>query len=405
VKNKLTVLAILDGFSYGGDENRVLQIAQAIDRDRFDFRVATIRPNDPNVDRRLGNLRGEFERAGVSVVDLSVPRVTRGLPLNDARRHVLRIGLLAGTVARIISYVKRERVDVIDGHHGAGYLAGTLAGIATGIPSLLTTYNVGEMWQPRWLWKTMHRSTLGFSRAVVTDSDAVADVLRSWMASNRRSRVRVIPNGPPPPVAQRCESDVRASLGLASRGTTRVVGQIAALCRGKGQHLLLEAAPRVLEHHPDVTFLLVGFERPVAGYAQILRSRARELGIAERVIVTPYQGEIGDVWQAVDIHAHPTMQDSLPNAILEGMSLGKPAVASAHAGIPSLVLHDRTGIVVPVDNADAIADGLIRLLDRAETARAFGEAARARYLGGYTREHLARRMEDVFLEVAASRSR
>ena len=261
MSRKLRVLSVLDGFSFGGDENRVLQLVQAIDRERFDFRVATIRPNDANVDRIYGNLRGEFERAGVSVVDLSVPRVTRGLALNDPRRHVLRVGLLAGTVARIARYVRRERIDVIDGHHGAGYLTGTIAGVLTGVPSLLTTYNVSETWHPRWLWNAMHRTTLAASRAVVTDSDAVAGVLRSWMLPSHRARVRVIPNGPPPPVAECSEAEVRAKLGLAPRDQTRVVGQIAALAPGKGQHLLLEAAPAVLERHPDVTFLIVGFER------------------------------------------------------------------------------------------------------------------------------------------------
>jgi glycosyltransferase involved in cell wall biosynthesis len=404
MKNRVIVLSILDGFSYGGDENRVLQIAQAIDRERFDFRVATIRPEDASLDRQFGNLRGEFERSGIPVVDLSIPRVTRGLAQNDVRRYILRVGLLAGTVGRIARYVKREKVDVIDGHQSAGYLTGTLAGVLTGVPSLLTTYNVGEMWQPRWLWHLLHRTTLACSSAVVTDSEPVAAELRSWMLPPHRNRVHVIPNGPPPPVAVRNDSDVRATLGLQPRGTTRVVGHIAALSRGKGQHLLLEAAPQVLARHPDVTFLVVGFERPRPGYAEVLRSRARELGIADRVIVTPYQGEIGDVWQTVDIQAHPTMQDSLPNAILQGMSLGKPVVASAHAGIPSLVLDDQTGIVVPVNNAGAVAEGLIRLLDQPDTAHAFGEAARARYLGGYTREHLVRRMENVFASMAARRS-
>jgi glycosyltransferase involved in cell wall biosynthesis len=294
---------------------------------------------------------------------------------------------------------------VIDGHHPAGYLTGALAGIATGIPSLLTTYNVSEIWEPRWLWKLLHQYTLANSSAVVTDSSAVADEVASWMARNRRSRVRVIPNGPPPPVAQRPEADVRRFLGLRPRESTRVVGQIAALSRGKGQHVLLEAAPRVLARHPDVTFLLVGFERPQPGYADVLRAQAQTLGIAERVIVTSYRGEIGDVWQTVDIQVHPTMQDSLPNAILEGMSLGKPVIASDHAGIPDLVLHDRTGIVVPVGSAEAVADGIIRLLDTPDTSQAFGAAARARYLGGYTRDHLVRRMQDVFGEVAASRAR
>lgn len=400
MNQRVTVLSVLDGLSCGGDENRVLQLAQAIDRNRFDFRVATIRPPDPALDRQFGTLHERFTDSGIPVVDLSVPRVTRGLSRNDIRRHALRVLMLQGTVRRIVRYVQREHVDIIDGHHGAGYLCGTLAGIVAGVPSLLTTYNVREAWSPRIVWNGVHAFTLASAGAVVTDSYAVADQLRSHMARAQRSRVRVIPNGPPRPVAERPESEVRELLGLPPRGRTRVIAQIAALLPGKGQHLLIAAAPRILARHPDVTFLLVGYEREQRGYGRHLRELAERLGVSSSVIIGPYPGAIGDVWQTVDVHAHPTMLDSLPNAILEGMSLGKPIVASAIAGIPSLVLHDRTGIVIPPNDPVALADGLIRLLDEPETARTFGEAARRRYEQGYTQELLARRMEALFAELA-----
>lgn len=401
MKTRLTVLSILDGFSYGGDENRVLQIARAIDRERFDFRVATIRPPDPVVDRRFGTIRAEYARAGINVIDLSVPRRTGGLSQDDVRRQALRVAMLVATVRRIVSYVRRERVDVIDGHHGAGYLCGTLAGVIARVPSLLTTYNVLEQWSPRALWTRVHAFTLASAGAVVTDSDPVADQLRSMVTRTHRSRIRVIPNGPPRPLPERPEPEVRALLGLPPRDRTRVVAQIAALLPGKGQHILIDAAPRVLARHPDVTFLLVGFERQQHGYARELRERARRLGVSSSVVVASYQGPIGDVWQLVDLHAHPTMLDSLPNAILEGMSLGKPVIASAIAGIPSLVSHDRTGLIVPPNDSDAVAGGLIRLLDDPGLAKTFGDAALRRYQEGYTPELLARRMEAVFAELAA----
>jgi glycosyltransferase involved in cell wall biosynthesis len=149
--------------------------------------------------------------------------------------------------------------------------------------------------------------------------------------------------------------------------------------------------------------LLVGYEREQQGYGARLRATAEALGVGDNVVIGPYPGPIGDVWQTVDIHAHPTMLDSLPNAILEGMSLGKPVVASAIAGIPTLVAHERTGIVVPLDDVPALADALIRLLDQPEMARAFGEAARRRFDERYTQELLARRMEALFSELAAAR--
>jgi hypothetical protein len=218
MKQRVTVLSLLDGFSCGGDENRVLQLAQAIDRDRFDFRVATIRPPDPALDRQFGTLHDRFADAGIPLVDLSVPRVTRGLSANDLRRHVLRVGMLHGTIRRIVRYVRRERVDVIDGHHGAGYLCGTLAGVVTGVPSLMTTYNVREAWSPRIVWNAVHAFTLASAGAVVTDSYPVADQLRSRMPRTHRSRVRVIPNGPPRPAAERSKSEVREFFRLRRAG-------------------------------------------------------------------------------------------------------------------------------------------------------------------------------------------
>ncbi|HYZ17221.1 MAG TPA: glycosyltransferase family 4 protein [Candidatus Acidoferrum sp.] len=403
MKQRVIVLSILDGLSCGGDENRVLQLAQAIDRERFDFRVATIRPPDPALDRQFGSLRDRFVDAGIPLIDLSVPRVTRGLGANDVRRHVLRVTMLRATVQRIVEYVRHERVDLIDGHHGAGYLCGTIAGMVAGVPTLMTTYNVREAWSPQAVWNSVHGLTLASVGAVVTDSYAVADQVRSRMPRTHHSRVRVIPNGPSRPQAERSDAQVRAFFGLPPRGRTRVIAQIAALLPGKGQHLLIAAAPAVLARHPDVTFLLVGYEREQQGYGARLRATAEALGVGDNVVIGPYPGPIGDVWQTVDIHAHPTMLDSLPNAILEGMSLGKPVVASAIAGIPTLVAHERTGMVVPPDDVPALADALIRLLDQPEMARAFGEAARRRFDERYTQELLARRMEALFSELAAAR--
>jgi glycosyltransferase involved in cell wall biosynthesis len=339
----------------------------------------------------------------VQIIDLSVPRVTRGLPLNDVRRHVIRIGLLAATVGRIAAYARRERIDVLSGHLGAGYLCSTIAARLLRMPNLLTTYQL-EQWSPRVVWRALHRLTLRAAGAVVTDSDAVAAELRSWLRASQRSRVHVVPNGPPPPVAERTDADVRATLGLPPRDATTVVGHIAGHTPGKGQHLLIDAAARVVARFPQTTFLLVGFERR-PGYSEELRDRARKLGVERNVIVTSYQGPIGDVWQTVDIQAHPTMQDSLPNAILEGMSLAKPLVASAHAGIPSMVINGRTGIVVAPNNVNELAQGLLRLLENPVLAHDFGQAARLRYQSEYTQERLARRMEAIFTRLARAEAR
>lgn len=393
----IRVLSLLDALHFGGDENRVLQLAQTIDRSRFDFRVATLRARDPDFEEHFGSLRRQFEDADIELIELGERRRTRQLSSNDPRRHVLRVGTLVQTVARLSGYIRKERIQLIDGHGGTGYLCGTIAAAARGLPTVVTTYNVREAWSPRQLWYAAHQWTLATASAIVTDSHAVASELRKWMVKARDDKIYIVPNGPYQPRATSTEDAVRSTLGLRGRNDTRVVAQIATLLPGKGQHILLEAAPLVLARHPDVTILLVGFERPDhLGYSQFLGRRAAELGIADRVIVASYPGPIGDVWQVVDVHAHPTMLDSLPNVILEGMSLGKPLVTTAIRGIPDLVVDGETGRVVPPNDPIAIAEALSALLEDPSMASDFGAAARRRYADHYTPHHLANSMESIF---------
>ena len=70
---------------------------------------------------------------------------------------------------------------------------------------------------------------------------------------------------------------------------------------------------------------MVGYDRTNVSYQDSLEQRAAALGIAESIRIVSYAGPIGDVWHALDIHVHASLMDSLPNAIIEGMSV-------AHAG-------------------------------------------------------------------------
>lgn len=393
------ILTLIDRWHYGGSENRILQLASGLDRSRYGMTIATFCPDDPEFDRDYGTIRDEYRGAGVSVTQLGVERKTKGLGLNHPLRHFRRITMLKDAVRRIVHCVRSQGIDLIDGHGPSGYLCGTIAAKICGIPSILTTYNGREDWFPKPVWFVAHQLTLASVSAIVTDSDFVAQRLRKWMILKKEYRLFVVPNGPRPPQAFRPPAAVRQELGLPAEGSGRIVGQIATLLPGKGQHLLIDAAPEILRANPDVFFLMIGFEREHLGYAEELRSRAERVGVSHRVIIAPYQGPIGDIWQLVDVHAHPSMLDSLPNAVLEGMSLGKPAVVAATAGVPSMVVDGRTGIVIEPGSARALAAALNRVLGDDELARRLGEAANRRYRECYTTELLAQRMARVFDEI------
>jgi glycosyltransferase involved in cell wall biosynthesis len=145
----------------------------------------------------------------------------------------------------------------------------------------------------------------------------------------------------------------------------------------------------------------VGFPRHTPDYLDRLKDRAKELGIADRVRIASYPGPIGDVWRAIDIQAHPSLLDSLPNAIIEGMSLGKPAVVSDIGGTTTLVGSGQTGFVVPPGCTNSLAAALLALLDDDVRAEQFGKAAQRRYESGYTPRHMAKQLERLFSQVAS----
>lgn len=248
--------------------------------------------------------------------------------------------------------------------------------------------------------RALGRMVLGLTDALVSDSEVRRGELAAWTLPPHR-RSLVVPNGIPQPVATAPAAEVRAFFGVPEGA--RVVAQVSRLVAYKGHQSFLEAAAQVLRTVPESYFLCVGFAGAEPGYPESLREQARTLGIASRVRIAGWPGPIGDLWQVVEVHAHASYFDSLPIAITEGMSLGKPAVVTRVGGIPEMVLDGVTGIVVPPRDPGALARGLTRVLTDPAEARRLGEAARARWSEGYTPAVMARRLESLFTDLAGAK--
>ena len=396
--SRLRVLTVVNALYFGGDENRVLALAKAIDRDRFDHIVLTLKRVDAERESVFGSLRPHFTAAGIDVVDLGEAPP----PVDSAHGTVMRVARsmprLAGTLRKLTQFVVSHSVDVIDAHIGTGNQLGIAAGLLTRRPAVVTTYRL-EHFRPLWLWRASETAVLNAASSIVTDSDYVAAEIRGRLLFPKR--IAVIPNGIPLPASSKTRDEMRAALNIPPG--TRVIGQVSSLSPRKGHLVLLEAARRLLQLEPTVHFLICGFARAPFDYARKLQRRAAELGLQEHVTFVGYPGPIGDVYQAIDIQVHASTEESLPQAIIEGMSLAKPAVVTAIAGIPSMVVDGESGLVVPPNEPEAIATALLRLLRDPALAHRFGAAARARYLARYTDSLMARSLESVFEDVARSR--
>jgi len=399
MNRRLRVLTLTAFLAPGGTSGRILGMVRGFDRSRIDQRICLLYDDQPEIESHFGTTRPLFKDTGIPITTLGLHHPSPGTVLPPAKRLRRSLDALRQSVSRLAHLLRSDPVDVIDAHMVPSILIAGLAGAMTRTPAVATEYGT-DFPAPIMFWPLAGRLSFDLARAVVTDSRPRAADIQRWLY-RRRDKVRVIPNGIEPPRCAGSEAEIRRHFGI--REGELVVTQISTLRPHKGHRVLLDAAKQVLDQEPNVRFLVVGFTRGSdREYLDELHAQADRLRIADKVYIGPYPGEIGDVWQVTDIHAHATLLDSLPNAIIEGMSLGKPAVVTAVGGIPDLVTDGETGLVVPPNEPRAFAGALLRVIRDREFARRLGDAARVRYCEGYRAEDTARKLESLFLEMAAS---
>jgi glycosyltransferase involved in cell wall biosynthesis len=148
---------------------------------------------------------------------------------------------------------------------------------------------------------------------------------------------------------------------------------LGQLVERKGLDVLIQAFARV---GMPAELLIAGGDWSAKGYPEELRTLAHALGVANCIHFENHRQDVGAVLSTADIFVLPSRGDARPRSIIEAMSLGLPVVASEVGGIPSLVLHERTGLLVPADDAGALAAALARLIESADLRARFGAAGR-----------------------------
>ena len=162
------------------------------------------------------------------------------------------------------------------------------------------------------------------------------------------------------------------------RTGTRIICCVANVIPRKGQHLLIEALPRVRELVGDARLALVGrFDDP--GYHDRLVALVGRLGLADQVAMVGYQPNPIAWIAGADVFALASFNEGCPRVLSEAMAASVPTVATDCRSGPSFILDGgRAGILVPTGDSTALAEGLARVLSDADLAARLTEAGRER---------------------------
>ncbi len=362
----MRVLLVHSDLLGGGTERVLVTLARALPvAEKAICYCPSNHPDPP------GELVEALRRDGVEVLRVS-PRATS--PLYPWR------------VARAIGHY---RPDVVHFH---GTLMGIVGGLLRGLfprrVVFVYTQHPHHSQDARWL-RVLARGTFGRLDHVVCVSQAVREDLLAFPGlACLAGRTTVIHNGidltafEEEPSAEEIAA-VRGEIG-AGEGE-RVIGSVGLLWRIKGYHVLLPAFARVLASFPRARLALVGRGEQ----EEELRALARELGVAERVSFLGWRGDVARLLRAFDLYVQPSTSEGLPLAPLEAGAVGLPLVATRVGGMPEAVVDGRTGLLVPPEDAKAMAAAMLELLGNPDKARRLGEAARRRVWQEFSAETMA----------------
>ena len=166
---------------------------------------------------------------------------------------------------------------------------------------------------------------------------------------------------------------LRHVLGL--HADQQVVGFVGRLVREKGVLELFEAVRLLRSRFPQVRLLMVGpvdSDRPDA----IPASSADSYGIGDLTVFSGYRHDMPELYALMNVCALPSHREGMPRSPMEAAAMGVPCVATAIRGCREVVRDEETGLLVPVNDAPALADGLTRILGDGTAAARMGERAR-----------------------------
>ncbi len=315
-----------------------------------------------------GPLRSGLAAAGVPVAVIRMPAALR--------RSASYAGPIGDALALPDFTCKVRRIRRIAKSHNLLY--------ANSLQAFLVAASVGAMARRPVMWHLRemlsadyiapHRKRLaaalsGHTRVrVVANSSATAQCL--LRAGGKADRLAIVHNGIDLDPFTSQAAGIRRGLGLDG---APLIGMFGRLAKWKGQEVLLDAL-RLL---PDVQALIVGtalFEDPA--FPGQLRKRAAALGLARRVHFLGHRSDVPAVMQEVDVVVHASVApEPFGRVVAEAMLAGRPVVAARAGGIPEIIEHGRTGLLVRPGDATELAGALGALLGNSDWAGQLGKCA------------------------------
>jgi len=164
---------------------------------------------------------------------------------------------------------------------------------------------------------------------------------------------------------------------------------------GKGVEYLIDAFNILVKEYPDFKLLMIG-----RGHLkENIEQKIQDLNLGKNIIIREFvpNSELPEIYQSSDVFVLPSLNEGVPRTILEAMACGIPVVCTE---LPQLVnIVEGCGLLVPVKDSQALAEGILRVVSNRDIAQKFGKNGRIKVVENYSWEDTVKKTIQLYEEL------
>jgi glycosyltransferase involved in cell wall biosynthesis len=393
---KTNILYLSHSAQLYGAEQSLLQLLKGLDRDRFSPVVAL--PQEGPLKQYIADLS-----IPVEIVPSIRAWLTRRAGIMRLLHHIGLVPFLAWSVWTLAKLIRRYHIELVH-TNSLVIIDGALAARLLGIP---------HIWHAREM--LVRNSPFNFllgPRAALSLISRLSDriiattnvVRRCFDQKTDTSKIVVVYNA-----VDLSAFDIPQTGNAVRRAfhipmESLLVGEVASLFPIKGYEDLVAAAAQIRQAIPQAMFIAVG-DMPKARYERKIRDLIDSYDLQKSFILAGFQSDIASIFSALDLVVLPSRYETFGRVLVEAMALGKPVIGTNVGGIPEIIEDGVTGLLVPPQSPDKLAEAIITILQNPSLARQIGEAGRQRVRERFSVEQHVARIQEIYEELCSSRRR
>jgi glycosyltransferase involved in cell wall biosynthesis len=333
---------------------------------------------------------------------LQIPGLFELVPELIRRVDPFRDFLALGKLERIL---REQRPDVVHTHSGKAGVLGRLAARRAGVPVIIhhihgPSFGNFQNAVANFVFTAAERRVAQVTTHFICSAQAMARLYLAAGIGEPKMYTRIFSGFPLQPFLEATnELTLRDKLGIPADAF--VIGKIARLFKLKGHEDLLLAFQSALPHCSNARLLFVGD----GSLRSHLESRARDLGVAGKVIFTGLvpPGEVARYVGIMDCLAHLSYREALSRALPQALAAGKPVVSYDFDGADEVCFDGKTGFLVRTGDTAAVTDRLLKLAGNAELRMQFGCEGRKFVRENFAVEKMVDTIYNLYLELLSGK--